>query len=106
MTAEEKPSTVYRKLSEIDPQSVLSHFSHARALYLEKQYSAAFKIFEHCIEIDANYLLAYLFAGQVCEKSGSLEQAKSIYQEGRRRARLLKDKNFEQQFHALFTTLD
>ena len=99
------PKTVYEKLCQLDPQSPLSHFTLGRALYLEGNFQAALAAFGNCLEVDANYLLAYLLCGQTYEKCGQPAMAQQIYLQGRERARVLGDAHFEQQFAALGVTL-
>jgi tetratricopeptide (TPR) repeat protein len=95
----------YKKLTELDPHSALSHFSYGRALYLKEDYAAALTAFAQALRLDPDYLLGYLFKGQCLEKQGDRTQAKAVYLQGQTRAKKLTLENFEQQFAALLITL-
>ncbi len=99
------PQSVFTKLTLLDPNCCLSHFTLGRHLYLAGEYKDALVALNRCLDIDPDYLLAYVIAGQACERSGATKQAKRIYTKGEARAKQLGETKFAQQLRALAATL-
>ena len=98
-----KPLDAFQKLVDIDP-SALSYFYLGKQLYIDKKYKEALRAFEACIELDANFLMGYLLAGQACEKMGASDQAKQVFEKGKQLAKENNDQLSHDQFSALLAT--
>jgi len=71
-----------RKLLEGSPDDVFLQYSLAMELASAGRHVEAVGAFRRCIEIDQNYLAAYVEAGKSLRSAGQIDAAREIFAEG------------------------
>ena len=74
------------KMLASSPQDVFLHYSLAMELASSGRFEEAVAEFRRCIELDADYLAAYVEAGKSLRSAGKLEDARAIFNEALRLA--------------------
>ncbi len=80
-----------RSLLDKSPQDVFLHYSLGMELASAGESTAAADSFRRCIELDAQYLPAYVEAGKTLRSAGDLAQARGIFSAGLELARAKGD---------------
>jgi Tfp pilus assembly protein PilF len=65
-----------------DPKNKFARYGLAMEYVKEGQLDTAVSEFRSLIASDPNYCAAYFHAGQTLEKSGEIEEARTMYEEG------------------------
>ena len=67
---------------ESEPTDVFLHYSLAMEYASAKRFHEAVEEFYKCIELDANYLAAYVEAGKCLRSAGRLAEAREMFKKG------------------------
>jgi predicted Zn-dependent protease len=74
-----------------DPSDIFSQYALALEYAKAGNYIEAITLLNRLIEKDSDYLPAYYQLGQLCEETGSVEEAKHAYEKGISVARQQKE---------------
>ena len=69
-----------RKLLAADPDDLFLNYSLAMELVAADQLDEALRAFARCVELDPNYLAAYVEAGKCARAAGRVDQARESFQ--------------------------
>ena len=94
-----------RSMLEANPEDVFLHYSLAREYASAKRFDEAVVEFRKCIELDEQYLPAYVETGKALRSVGRLDEARETFATGMELAVSLSEKHMrdyiQQQLDAL-----
>jgi Flp pilus assembly protein TadD len=73
---------LFRKAVEQDPNDAVALFGLGKALFDEKDYSAAAESFKRAVEIQPDYTAVYPLLGKCLERMGQKGEAREVYRKG------------------------
>ncbi len=84
-----------QKLLARDARDVFLHYSLAMEYFSAARHDEASAEFRRCIELDANYLAAYVEGAKCHRAAGQLDQAREMFARGLELAQRLKQTHTE-----------
>jgi tetratricopeptide (TPR) repeat protein len=73
---------ILKQMLEQDPKNTFARYGLAMEFAKSGDLDQAVAEFQNLIATDENYAAAYFHAGQALEKSGKLDEARTVYEKG------------------------